>query len=559
MNRIVFALIALLCLQGTAQAQNFTAVDSTYAQAAESARVQSAVFWTGHELPGRWWSACPIEVRERAGANNAAAGGRTTFSIADGEVFGWRMTAEGNRGAVLWDVIPHEVDHMVRATLVRQPVPRWLDEGCATLMESAESHEHLRGWLAKDQKFSITPKFLEQSEYPTDGGAVQRLYAGGFSLVEFLYDTGGPAQLLELHRGDEPIVQRMRRIYGCSLGELTAKYQDWRAERGSHVACDEVHCAVHRSGAREVEQFFCPCTNPPENLLTAYGAEWCGACRKFWSDLKNDEGFRAAILGRFHLHRVDVDRQPRLVRQAAIRSLPTFIGRGVRIEGYAGPDSLLKQLGLTRVSAPALASGSGKTPPAPTAAEPKTERSPAATAASPAISVTPVAPEPVAKAAPVVTPPAASPMATAGRVAAGAARAAPIALTVLQLLGIVGGTVATGGIGGVAIALALGALRRAGTGIAAKAGSEEGAPASGDAPFPRHLDEARQLLAIRKSEGRVAALDALRGMFLEDEVGKLTGGDDAVQKAFATQLLSSIDARVAEVAPLATSVDSASN
>ncbi|TWT43541.1 hypothetical protein KOR42_44820 [Thalassoglobus neptunius] len=42
------------------------------------------------------------------------------------------------------DVIPHEVDHLVRAALVGHPIERWLDEGCATLFESETLKQHLR-------------------------------------------------------------------------------------------------------------------------------------------------------------------------------------------------------------------------------------------------------------------------------------------------------------------------------------------------------------------------------------------------------------------------------
>jgi hypothetical protein len=53
----------------------------------------------------------------------------------------------------------------------------------------------------------------------------------------------------------------------------------------------------------------------------------------------------------------------------------------------------------------------------------------------------------------------------------------------------------------------------------------------------------------------VAALDALRGMFLEDEVGKVISGSDPAEANAARRLMNSINARVDEVAPLATKVE----
>lgn len=82
----------------------------------------------------------------------------------------------------------------------------------------------------------------------------------------------------------------------------------------------------------------------------------------------------------------------------------------------------------------------------------------------------------------------------------------------------------------------------------------EGGEATGTtAPFPRQLDEAGELLALRQSEGRVATLDTLRGMFLDDELEKLMEGDP-VAAQLALSLRKAIDARVEEVAPLTTTV-----
>lgn len=79
-------------------------------------------------------------------------------------------------------------------------------------------------------------------------------------------------------------------------------------------------------------------------------------------------------------------------------------------------------------------------------------------------------------------------------------------------------------------------------------GGEEAPP---PIPFPRGLDEARQLLGLRQSEGRVAILDALRGMFLDDELDKLTRFDPSTE-AIVHRLREAIDRRVDEVAPLST-------
>ena len=71
-------------------------------------------------------------------------------------------------------------------------------------------------------------------------------------------------------------------------------------------------------------------------------------------------------------------------------------------------------------------------------------------------------------------------------------------------------------------------------------------------PLPRELDEAGELLRLRHREGRVAALDALRGMVLDDELERLAadsphGSGDA---AAAARLRTLVDDRVRQIAPL---------
>ncbi|MGE0374509.1 MAG: hypothetical protein AB7I48_12015 [Planctomycetaceae bacterium] len=142
----------------------------------------------------------------------------------------------------------------------------------------------------------------------------------------------------------------------------------------------------------------------------------------------------------------------------------------------------------------------------------------------------------------------------------------PFALSGLEVAGILGGTAATGGLGTIAFAAFWRLLRRRRLGKQVpwiRLATLSDAPNAGEeadrevsrAPFPRRLDEARQLLALRQSEGRVATLDALRGMFLDDELAKLTSSGNDVEASIANSLKTAIDARVEEVAPLSTTLD----
>jgi hypothetical protein len=124
-------------------------------------------------------------------------------------------------------------------------------------------------------------------------------------------------------------------------------------------------------------------------------------------------------------------------------------------------------------------------------------------------------------------------------------------ISVLTSLGVISGTAFTGGIGGVALMILWRLLKRRAT-RAASGKTSQGGTSGSAAPFPRELDEAGELLGLRKSEGRVATLDTLRGMFLDDELSKLHDSPDPAAAAIAQKLRAAIDKRVDEVAPLTT-------
>src|SRR5262245_55789811 len=104
---LIIAQAFSLRLADRTQAQNFVG-EPQLVRTAESARVRSAAFWTGAPFSAPWSTPCPIRA-----TSSGQAGGSTTFQFANGQVFGWRMEVSGSMAALLADVIPHEVDHMV--------------------------------------------------------------------------------------------------------------------------------------------------------------------------------------------------------------------------------------------------------------------------------------------------------------------------------------------------------------------------------------------------------------------------------------------------------------
>jgi len=196
------ALVPALTLWGatssqgaTFSTQNFvvTAVDADFArqvaQTAEHCRVQLAHDWLGHELR-RWSYPCQVSVM----VGQIGAGGATTFTFAAGEVFGWNMKVQGTPERILDSVIPHEVSHTIFASYFRRPLPRWADEGAASLVE--HESERRRQSLLLHQVFNTPQRIplttlISMKEYPGDMQSVLTLYAEGYSLADYLVQSGG--------------------------------------------------------------------------------------------------------------------------------------------------------------------------------------------------------------------------------------------------------------------------------------------------------------------------------------------------------------------------------
>jgi hypothetical protein len=161
------------------------------AQTAETLRRDLAVEWLGQTMPN-WSQPCVMTVQPGGGA-----GGQTTFVFDRGEVFGWRMSIQGSPQRILDSVLPHEITHMIFASHFRQPVPRWADEGGATSVEHAsEKNKHrqmLDQFLRTGRGIAFSQMFA-MTEYPAD---IMPLYAEGYSLAEFLIQTGGRRKYVE--------------------------------------------------------------------------------------------------------------------------------------------------------------------------------------------------------------------------------------------------------------------------------------------------------------------------------------------------------------------------
>jgi hypothetical protein len=193
---VAYALAMIGCafFWGTVFAgENFTVVEGAPAslaaqieQRAEACRRQQCLEWFGVE-PRPWPRPVPITVTTLAGGG----GGATSFTYDGGRVSSIRMVIQGTPETLLADVVPHEVMHTTLHTYYGRPIPRALDEGTCTLVESTNMLRRQRRLLVqclqsgRGIRFSV---LLGLQDYPDD---VLPLYAHGVSLVDFLVHLRG--------------------------------------------------------------------------------------------------------------------------------------------------------------------------------------------------------------------------------------------------------------------------------------------------------------------------------------------------------------------------------
>lgn len=222
-----------ICCGASYQTANFivTHPDAAFANdavlAAEKYRKDLSLLWVGREFSD-WHAPCPITITT---GPLMKAGGQTTFVFNGGEVYGWKMSIQGTKERVMDAVLPHEITHMVLATHFRRPVPRWADEGAASVVECmAEQVKHrqvLVTVLSTKRGIAFSTMY-GMYDYPPD---FLPLYAQGYSLVYFLVAHGGHRTFVTyLERGlaGNNWQAATEQTYGYrSLGELQNVWLDW--------------------------------------------------------------------------------------------------------------------------------------------------------------------------------------------------------------------------------------------------------------------------------------------------------------------------------------------
>lgn len=198
---------------------NFTCSDNAIAAAAEDCRVASAMRWVGYILPD-WPQPCSIEVRDA----DHTGSGYTKFTFREGEATNFTMLVEGSRHIILEDVLPHEVDHAVRASIVGRPITRWVDEGSAQLVESEAAKARFRDMLSPYVLKPVPLSHLDAKEYPEDAGT---FYLRAFSWCEYLQQLRGDEALIAFQKDARPPTEKLQEHYGMQPKEFVQSWRSW--------------------------------------------------------------------------------------------------------------------------------------------------------------------------------------------------------------------------------------------------------------------------------------------------------------------------------------------
>jgi len=217
----------------TYRTRNFVVTASTadlareFGDTAERCREELARLWLGETLPA-WPQPCQVQIKM---GENLGAGGETVFTFDRGNVYGLKMNIQGSYERLLDSVIPHEVTHTILASYFREPVPRWIDEGAATSVESQAERNNYRNMLIgfmKEKRGIPFNTMVKHKEYPKD---LMPFYSQGFSVCEYLILVGGHRRLVEFTRiGLETgnWSHAVHEVYGYeNLGDLQLRWQNW--------------------------------------------------------------------------------------------------------------------------------------------------------------------------------------------------------------------------------------------------------------------------------------------------------------------------------------------
>lgn len=208
------------------------------AKLCEARCAQLRTKWLGLDTPADWNVRCDVVLHATQESYLAAVGkagvgtlGSSLVHYEKNQVAGRRIDLLARDRRLALSALPHELTHVVLADRFgQQALPRWADEGIATLADSAEKQRlhlvDLQRGMASGQTLRLT-ELLFATEYPA---AHQRAiyYGSSLALVRYLSTLDRAERVLDfveksMHSGHRAA---LKEVYG--LDSLAQLEQGWR-------------------------------------------------------------------------------------------------------------------------------------------------------------------------------------------------------------------------------------------------------------------------------------------------------------------------------------------
>lgn len=213
---------------GLAQSSNFLVIAPDQPTAdyvlshAEQLRTELATSWFGRALPPSI-GATIIHVELKPNENSGLF-----WPIGPSQRKFHKLWVKAESEQAVAEVLNHELAHVVFAAHLRQPLPAWIDEGAASLLDDEERKSIRRDMLDWFEETGNWPNLRDVMHQETMAANDMAAYTVAASLVEYLLSVNDKAALISFAKagvasGWEAALQREYGI--ASLADLQRNWQ----------------------------------------------------------------------------------------------------------------------------------------------------------------------------------------------------------------------------------------------------------------------------------------------------------------------------------------------
>lgn len=207
---------------------------------AESLRAKLRSQWLGEDSGTDWTPKCEVVLHSSRQSYAAAVGrgsertvGSSLVKVAGGQITNRRVDLVGGQVPYVSAALPHELTHVVlRDRFPTNPIPRWADEGAATLADTSDKQERHRKDFQKalaDGTTLSAATLLTSDEYPR-ADRWGTFYGESVSLTKFLVERDSPARFIGFVQAADSkgYDKALQDIYGIkNLADLD---HEWRRQ-----------------------------------------------------------------------------------------------------------------------------------------------------------------------------------------------------------------------------------------------------------------------------------------------------------------------------------------